>query len=336
MSSMVSSDQHALGQALCGLGDPRDDGFELRVREFIDEHGPSVHALEALFDDGEVGLASFCVAMATAWRDQDFQVFRDLLTTHRIRFGDQPVFDSYDAQSTLGTRDISELRRGLEAARSATRRLRTRPGLLHTFAAIAVELAEMEAATEEELREAEGALRTASRQHPTYAKYFATRARILSHQGKYAEAYRNVATAIELEPSNGRHYALRIGEYQATRMDIAFRENAKKIDARVAESSRAFQALQEEMASTRGQLIEILGLLAAVIAFVVTGAQVSVKAEAVDAVPIIGAVGGAIVLAFSSLSLLYGSLTRRRAAGWLMGASVAFLLSLWLAARWAA
>lgn len=336
MSSLVSQDQDALAAALSGLGEPQDDAFELGVRGFIDTHGPSVPELEALFDDQHVGWVAFCVAMAAAWRDQDFQVFRDLLNTHRVRFGHEPVFGSYDAQSTIGTRDTSELRRGLDAARSAIKRLRTRPGLLHTFAVIAVELAELESATEDELKEAEGALRTASRQHPDYAKYFATRARILSHQDNFAEAYRNVAIAIDLEPSSGRHYALRIGEYQATRMDIAFRENARKIDARVAESARAFASLHEEMASTRGQLIEILGLLAAVIAFVVTGAQISVKATAVDSVPIMGAVGAAIVLAFSSLSLLYGSVARRTAAAWLMAGSVVLLLLLWLAARWTA
>lgn len=335
MASSQSVDQGSLTDLLSQLGDPLEESFDFGVRDLIDTYGPTVPDLEQLFDDPQVGFAAFSAALALSWRDQDFQLFRELVRDQRVRFRHEPVFASYDAQATLGTMDVDELRCGVKASRGAIQALPTRPSVLHTFAVLVVELAELGSATTDELRDAEAALRIASREKPDYAKYYATRARVLSFLGNYPEAHRNVATAIELEPSSGRHYPLRIGEYQGIRMNIVFRENSDKISARVTESVRAFDRLQADMAATRTQLMEILGLLAAVIAFVVTGAQISVQVSATEAVPMMGAVGAAIVLAFSSLSLLYGSLERRKAAMLLMALSVAFLAVMWGMARWA-
>ena len=106
--------------------------------------------------------------------------------------------------------------------------------------------------------------------------------------------------AVELEPSDNPQYAIRLGDYQEIRTRVGFMEQTTRIRQ---QQEEALQRLEE----VRLRVVELLGLLAAVIAFLVTGTQISQGLKFEDGARMMVVVGGMILLVFSAYSMVFYS-----------------------------
>lgn len=130
------------------------------------------------------------------------------------------------------------------------------------------------------------------------ARYYATKASLLGKIGRFSEAKELIQKAIELEPSDGEHYALRIGDYQEIRLKIQFLEHKKILNQKQKESI-------DKLEEVRLKIIELLGLLSAIIAFLVTSIQVGKSFVFEEASRLMVISGGVILIIFSAYSIIF-------------------------------
>lgn len=148
--------------------------------------------------------------------------------------------------------------------------------------------------------------------HGAVARYFETKRRVLAVRGEFEAARSAVAKAIEIEP---RDYLRRLTQYQTTRVRIDLMEER-------ARWQRAHQQFRSELAEFRGQQLQLPGLLAAIVAFIVTAGNIASRAEGVDGIRLIMAVSGAIIVVFGTFSLLNNSSVRKVLVAITMGCSL--------------
>lgn len=129
-------------------------------------------------------------------------------------------------------------------------------------------VATSQAKRRDRLRQAADAIHVAQRLKPDYAKFVALEARISALQGDFPTAKQRIGTAIEMESPSQPDYTIRLGDFAAIRSEIGFLEqNAILLE-------RQEEAIAE-MNSVRSDLVQLLGVLAAVIAFLVTGVSLA-------------------------------------------------------------
>jgi tetratricopeptide (TPR) repeat protein len=293
---------------------PEDLTYESAKQELLAAGLPTRVALRALINDDEDTIAynALELELTLLGRDRDFSEYRSLVTASRARFQKIPRFLSLEAQACRWSTDEHTLRTGLEYAKKAREALPNSPAVLNTFAAIVVLLAEQGKATEQWLAEAEEALRHASYLNPTYSKYHHILAQILLHQKRYEEAQQAVSQAIELEPSTSPHYALRIGDYQDTRMAILFNQRSDQLQREHKEVIGTITRMRTEFEAMRSEFILLLGLLAAIVAFVVTGVEVAKAQTLSNAAGLMIIIGAMISGVFASFRLIFLDHTQNR------------------------
>jgi len=149
---------------------------------------------------------------------------------------------------------------------------------------------------------------------PRRAKYVAHRGVIRAYQGRYKEAEMSVQQAIDLEDSNRWDYSAMVADHQSRLSLIQSIRLSREINQEV---DRA----RQEIADSRGQLLTLTGLLAAVVAIVIVNAGVAQSiGNITDAIALTFAGTGAITLAFGLLIGLV--LTPRARSQWLLLALV--------------
>ncbi|MCK9896125.1 hypothetical protein [Frankia sp. AgB32] len=208
--------------------------------------------------------------------------------------------------------DPANLDAALIFAVEAVERLPGVPGVLHLAAQIIADRYEREPDQERrQLLDAERYIRQAiALSEGQYARYHATHARIATLRGAFAAARASIARAIEDEDSTGPEYALRVGDYQLIRARIHFAQEGERLAARQ-------EAAVQELRQVRGQVLEVMGLLAAVIAFITTAANIAAGQPAQPAAGLLTLAGGVALLVFWGFHVLLvgasdGGSARRR------------------------
>ncbi|WP_242424338.1 hypothetical protein [Frankia sp. EI5c] len=181
----------------------------------------------------------------------------------------------------------------LTFAPEAVRRLSSIPGVLHLAASVIADHHEADADADPRLLlEGERLVRQAiALSNGTYPRYHATHARIATLRGAYGAARASIGRAIEEEDSSGAEYALRIGDYQLIRARILHAQQAETLRAGQSEATA-------ELRRIRAQILEIMGLLAAVIAFITTAANITAGQPPGPAAGLLTTAGGVTLLVF--------------------------------------
>lgn len=225
------------------------------------------------------------------------EVMTDPLTVRR--FVSLDAFQMLTAESYLY--DAMMGRTGLlNQARSQCRRLM--PGFAHHHGAqnllVEIDLAILatDPTNAEILREAQEANDESIRWSPRpSAKYIAHRGLLFAYAGDEARAMADIQLAISTEASDRWDYAARIARYEAMSAQIQSTCSRRRLEAKL-------EAAEEDIDSSRGQLLTLTGLLAAVVAIVVINAGIATSVEdKADAVSLILMGTGSVVLAFSLL-----------------------------------
>lgn len=310
-------------QALVALPPTSDPAFLQEIRRVIDRTRNPERVFRRICEDiSKPASLRFCALYAVLLRlrrEERLSEYAELIRRHEGEFGSEPYFHTFRAVILRLEGELASLLQAIEHSREAARLLQDVPGVQHQVAEFIAEYLERRDAPPQlkELEEAEASVdRAITLSYGRIAHYFETKARILCLKNDFDTARSLVRRAIELEPREGMDYLRRISQYQTTRVKIdVFSQRADWIRSR--------DAFRLEMGQFRTQQLELLGLLAGVVAFVASTANVASQATGAVAVRLVTAMAGALILVFSAFFLMINGGLWRRVA---LSAALGFLL----------
>ncbi|MCF4123033.1 hypothetical protein L1785_18820 [Antribacter sp. KLBMP9083] len=231
-------------------------------------------------------------------REEREAEYRGLVTRYEPEFGSNPYYGTFRAIAAIGDgTSVTRLRQALRHSRQAIKSLGDRPGVWHQYAALYADLGDLapDLVTPAELGFAldavDTALRTSTRDNPNF--HF-TRARLLHLGGRIREALTEVQVAIHYQEARTPGGVRRLARYEALRARLLIDRQGSDLLAQMAQTKAAVD-------TARGDQVQLLGVLAAVIALITTAVTVATRIDVSDGVPLILVATGSITIAFSCL-----------------------------------
>lgn len=148
---------------------------------------------------------------------------------------------------------------------------------------------------EDAIRMTRRALRMSSER---YARFWSVLAELLIIDRRFDEAESALDRAIELEDSSSSDYPLRLSEYQAQRIDAQVARHHQMLGRRADDAVTRVDAMQSE-------ILALLGLLAAVIAFLATSVQIVTGMNFEQGSRLAVLSGGVILVVFAGFSMTF-------------------------------
>ncbi|MET8576729.1 hypothetical protein [Streptomyces sp. NPDC005012] len=310
MPPHASSEYHARAGVLCD-----------RLTE------EDMEALEALVADGSDRKRSFdalYVLLARHRRVLDSDRFRRLYERHAGRFDDMPMRAVLDSDMALLHPGGPDLGSAVEYAARALASYPNNQPLVAHHARVLAELGWSGAeVAPEELERALGRVERSIEADPERARFRAVKGQLCALLGRHEEAEAAIRRALDLEDSSQNGYAIRVIEYQRLRADIRLRAETERIrealretterldqemDRRLGTVSETIRRREEaELAKLRSESLGTLGLLAAVIAFIVTSVQVADKMPLADGLRLLAGIAGVLTLVFTVFAGVYAA-----------------------------
>jgi hypothetical protein len=297
----------------------QDPGFATGTRRVLAGLTDSEPMLRAVLADaastGAVRFAALYTLLVKLNREDRVRDYADLVRAHEAEFGAEPYFNTFRALVARGYglgRDTEALRRAVDFARRADTDLPNSQGIKHQIAWFIADYLEAAPATatsatllEEAHRAVSAAIAAPGGQH---GPYYETLARLHPLRRDYAAARSAITEAIQLEPSDSPDFYRRLARYQATRVRIDLVEERDRMAARQ-------EQFRGELDRFRTQQLELLGLLAAVVAFVVSASSIAAQTPKTgDGARLICAMAGAVILVFASFTFANSRATWKRLA----------------------
>jgi hypothetical protein len=238
-------------------------------------------------------------------RKKDFSRFREVLRRDGPQFADRPMYLCICALADqLGSDRVSDIKLALSKAERALAQMPDNFVVQNQVAEYLATLAERVPLPDADRLRALALAREAA-YASGYPRYYQTLALTELACQNFDAAREAIGSAIDLEPSTGADYALRIGDYNVVRVKIDVAESIQQVHALNADAA-------EELRSLRSDMIQLLGVLAAVIALITLTGQLASRAEFHDAAPLLATAAGAVLTIFGGLSFLIGGRSRRR------------------------
>ena len=245
-----------------------------------------------------------------ARRNKSFRTMRKYAQLLYQEHPDIPVTKVLLAESlAAGETDSRLLRKALRVATEALESANTISGAFLSHCEIALKLAQAIGSEKEKaslLGQAETSIDRSLYLNPDYPKALALKARILALQGDFSGAFDLVNHAIDSESTSAPDYAIRISDHQLAKMEISYLSHGEVL-------RQELRSSLNEMRLAREQVLQLLGLLAAVIAFLVTGITVAIKLPTFNqSMRLVIVIAGAILVIFSGFGFSFGLPGRRR------------------------
>jgi hypothetical protein len=144
-----------------------------------------------------------------------------------------------------------------------------------------------------------------------YPRYFATKAQLLQLAADWDGAIVAIGQAIDREDSSMADYAVRVGGYESLRSQIQAERRLQDFSERSnAELNRVrseFGRVSTELAEMRNSTLTLVGLLAAVVAFITTNTTLIARLTIHDAIRFVMISSGGIIFVFASILWLVTS-----------------------------
>ncbi|WP_327103729.1 tetratricopeptide repeat protein [Nonomuraea glycinis] len=233
-------------------------------------------------------------------REERHTEYEHVVARYGKQFDREPYFATFRAIAERNRGDVESLRKAVRFSRQAANDMPDVAGVVHQLAVFMAEYFErkLDPASKTEVAEAERHVDKAIILTDGHiAHYHETKARILAIRRDFDSARVSITRAIELEPRSGRDYYRRLTQYQTTRTRIDLMEQQSRWND-MQETSR------RELVEFRAQQLQLLGLLAAVVALIATGGNIASQSKPSDAIVLIEVMAGAVVIVFSAFSLM--------------------------------
>lgn len=277
-----------------------DPHYFQSVTNFVTSDDVEDCLLQGVSDESctfELRFASFYGLLVISRRRKNFSRFRELIERYYAAFRSEPVVDVLKAESLSFCGDVAELEEARRLVRAAIVKCDQAATRL-TAASVCLRLFKAGGEkTTRTLEEASEHIEIALSLQPNHPKALSIRAKILANQDRFQSAYDDIDRAIDLEDSSRLDYPIRIMDHQMAKLEITILDHSNRLE-------RAQEAVSEEIGSSRRSLLETLGLLAAVIAFLTTSAAIGSSLPFQEAVRFSIVSAGAILLVFVGFSLL--------------------------------
>lgn len=280
--------------------------------------------LERLVQDPleDIAYAAFYCNTIHLRRMKDFSQLDRWFMTHGYRFTARPTYDHTkvvsDLDRGLGNVDI---RQTLDMAKRYARDYPEHSGFVHLLADVVATARELELEqgiarlSSDDVAAGLHAANAAISLEPDYAKFYATKARILALDKDFSDAMTCIGMAIDKEDSARADYAIRIGNYQFLRLQIQARINDGKLRADLTDYSTTFRQRHEDaenrleeslnrMDGSTLKNLEFLGFFAALISFTIGSVQMAVSYSPREAAGLIVVLMGALLVAFAGFSFI--------------------------------
>ncbi|MBQ8001371.1 MAG: hypothetical protein IJ298_09305 [Ruminococcus sp.] len=269
----------------------------------------------------KVAFAAFCILSNIARRSFDRTKETDLINGYREKFGNHAFYKHLKLLCMLDNHVGLDHEEILELAYENSRNIYTNAGVQHALADAVATLFEENEFTPEQcpdklwLERGMEAVLLAINFDSAYAKFYCTKARILSLQGNHKEALRCIDTAIDYENSKNKDYALRVGRYQMHAQTINNRlhnqlmrqqlqeEMTAQKEAYITEMQQRQEELETQTNRSRIKNMEFIGLFAGIISFTIGGLNI---AQGLAGQSIIAVAGLIIVLMGALLGVYAG------------------------------
>jgi hypothetical protein len=291
--------------ALAALPNQRDPEFPWAVRRLIGRLPDLDRVLMTIVDDSlvqrPVRFAALYTRLVTLAREERLHDYADLVHDYEREFGTEPYFYTFLATAVrLRGPESASLREAIGFARHAAGLLPEIPAVLHQLAEFLVQYLEVldgpppVGMLDEAERYVDEAI---AKSFGRVGHYFETRARLLALRGDFAGARNAIAEAIEHEPHDGPDYARRIFEHRTTRMRV-------ELLAERARWTKAQDQFRGELERFRSQQLELLGLLAAIVAFIASAATIASQSHGAEGSRLLTTMAGAVILVFTSFAFI--------------------------------
>lgn len=291
-------------QYLKALPEQRSPEFPQAIRDVIEQIPDPEETLQGILQLPRVEHSiRFCALyglLLRLRREESHSEYEHTVVRYAKRFEKEPYFPTFLAIIERNRGDVASLRKAVEYSRRAAGDMSDVAGVVHQVATFMAEYFERRAAppTINEVEEAEpcadaGITSTNGR----IAHYHETKSRILTLRHEFDSARISLTRAIELEPRQSRDYHRRLMQYQTTRMGIDMVEQ----QARWHEMQ---ESNKRELTEFKNQQLQLLGLLAAVVALIAAGANIASQSKPSDGILLIEVMAGAVVIVFSAFSLM--------------------------------
>jgi tetratricopeptide (TPR) repeat protein len=255
-------------------------------------------------------------------REYRFREYRDLVRESEAEFGSEPRFVEFRVVLARWTGDDARgLRSAIEPSERAVALLPSDPGVLHQYSELIASLGEIDpVAVRSYMEKAFDRVSTAIDLAPDRnANYYSTRARLFNLKGDLESARADISHAIASEDTRSPDYVRRISRYESIRFVIVARQQQLDMESKQ-------HAVLAELDQFKAQQLSMLGLLAALIALLAVTASIATRVSADQAIRLITASGGVIVVAFVAVTAaLIGSPIRKVALT--LGIGIALLLT---------
>jgi tetratricopeptide (TPR) repeat protein len=296
-------------EGLGQLPDERDGAWLLRLTQLVTGTSGAELELARLYTDVSLDertrFAAFYGYEILVRRKKDYSKFREILRRDGGQFAGRPMYLCISALADqLGSDQVSEIRLAVSKAERALVQMPTNFVIQNQVAEYVANLAERTPVPEQELLRALSLARDAA-YASGYARYYQTLALAELACRNYQAAREAIGLAIDLEPSAGADYALRVGDYNVVRVKIDVAESIQEVRGLHANAV-------EELRLLRSDMIQLLGVLAAVIALISLSGQLAARVDFHDAAPLLATAAGAVLSVFGGLSYLVGGRVRQK------------------------
>ena len=214
-------------------------------------------ALQRMIDSADpYAFESFYCLCTVYRRSRDYELMRQLILSHQY-FKDRISFNHIVIQYQVHSESMYDYDELLESAYDDAISLLDNAGFLQSFCNAFATICEN--CNEEDFKSIfqrwfKHALKFINRAitlDPTYAKFYWTKARILSFNGEFIEANRLISQAISIEDSSRPDYFLTILNYQQTKNAIVMRQKIDGLMHRIDQ----IESLIDEMSAAMKQII---------------------------------------------------------------------------------
>lgn len=255
-------------------------------------------------------LNAYCVIFTYHRRHREIQKCIEIYEKYRAEFGNEFIALHLLSIAQRDSGKRKDLLSSIKLSETALESVPRHVGVLNTLAGALLRLSEDEGIEKEtsqrRLKEAREAVEEAIELEPDYAKFYATKAEILSALGDYENALAEIARAIDKEDRGASDYPLRITDYLTRKLKIELGKSIKT----VTDESRI--GLANAMAEARRSNLEILSFFVAVITFLLAGINIAVKFSLQNAIQLLFVLSSLMLMTVSGLILLYDSHRRWR------------------------
>ncbi|MFC4108651.1 hypothetical protein [Micromonospora zhanjiangensis] len=292
------------------------------IRQIVEAHPDPETALRAVLGnraaDSRTRFAALYGLLLRLRREERHAEYTATVRQYEDEFGAEPYYHTFYAITARARGDLAALRSSVEHSRHAVAAMPNVAGVVHQLAAFEVEYLERLDGQLPE-RELDDAERCADQaivlSQGRIAHYHETKGRLLALRGEFDPARASLAHAIEMEPRTSRDYLRRLTQYQSTRVRIDLMQERTRWE-------RAHQHFRTELAEFKAQQLQLLGLLAAVVAFIATAGNIASQSNGADGIRLLLVASGAIGIVFGTFSLVNNSRIRRVAATIVLGCAL--------------